>query len=240
MHLNEREFGEVDMLVFSRHEEVRTLLGDARFQFGFIDGTQMYDTMAGFMPHRHGSEHARLRRAVAAPFTPKHVRTMQSAIERVVEEALDVLEQAGPGADLVSKFALPVPSRIIGEILGVPSADHLKFNEITAGITDTSLSPEGYMAAMVLVSLLNANRDPALAEGNPDELDLTRGPVAHVAFGHGAHQCPGQHLARFEPEIALPALFRRLPTLKLAVPREDLEFNRSGIIYGLKELPVKW
>lgn len=92
----------------------------------------------------------------------------------------------------------------------------------------------------VLVSLLNANRDPELVP-EPDRLDLSREPAAHLAFGFGPHQCPGQHLARLELQLALPALFRRFPGLELAVPADELVFHQDGAnVYGLEALPVTW
>lgn len=92
----------------------------------------------------------------------------------------------------------------------------------------------------VLVSLLNANRDPELVP-EPDRLDLSREPAAHLAFGFGSHQCPGQHLARLELQLALPALFRRFPGLELAVPADELVFHQDGAnVYGLEALPVTW
>ncbi len=92
----------------------------------------------------------------------------------------------------------------------------------------------------VLVSPLTANRDPELVR-DPDRLDLTREAATHMAFGFGSHQCPGQHLARLELELALPALFRRFPGLRPAVPDEELVFHRDGPnVYSLQALPVVW
>ncbi|SEH03617.1 hypothetical protein SAMN05444920_14031 [Nonomuraea solani] len=61
-----------------------------------------------------------------------------------------------------------------------------------------------------------------------------------MAFGYVVHQCLGQTLARAELEIALPTLLRRLPNLRLAVPREEIRFRHDMSIYGVHELPVTW
>ncbi|TMR22307.1 cytochrome P450 [Nonomuraea turkmeniaca] len=91
----------------------------------------------------------------------------------------------------------------------------------------------------VTVSIPAANRDPQhFAE--PDTLDLHRSASGHVAFGHGIHQCLGQQLARVEMEVALPALFDRFPTLRLAVPEEEVPLRDDMLIYGLYGLPVTW
>jgi cytochrome P450 len=91
----------------------------------------------------------------------------------------------------------------------------------------------------IICSLAAADRDPAVFT-SPDELDVTRPRRAHLAFGHGAHQCLGQNLARSELQVALPRLFQRLPGLCLAVPEEELRLRDSHIVYGLYELPVTW
>jgi cytochrome P450 len=92
---------------------------------------------------------------------------------------------------------------------------------------------------LVAVSLLAANRDPALVE-DPDRLDITRGAMGHVAFGHGLHHCLGAPLARMEMRTAFPALLRRFPKLDLAVPFEEVPFRPHHFIHGLQSLPVTW
>jgi cytochrome P450 len=91
----------------------------------------------------------------------------------------------------------------------------------------------------VVVSGLSANWDPAVFE-NPAELDLERGARHHIAFGYGPHQCLGQNLARLELQIVFDTLFRRIPTLRLAVPVDDIPFKTNTSIFGAYELPVTW
>ncbi|MGV9779316.1 cytochrome P450 [Streptosporangium sp. NPDC003464] len=91
----------------------------------------------------------------------------------------------------------------------------------------------------VIVSTLSANWDPA-AFKDPAELDIERGARHHLAFGFGPHQCLGQNLARMELQIVFDTLFRRIPTLRLAAPAEDLPFKTDAVIYGVHELPVTW
>jgi cytochrome P450 len=90
----------------------------------------------------------------------------------------------------------------------------------------------------VTLALHAANRDPARFP-DPDTLDLSRRAVGHVAFGHGIHQCLGQQLARVEMRVAFPALLNRFPTLRLAVPAEDVPVYISAI-YAAQNLPVTW
>ncbi|MGW0201223.1 cytochrome P450 [Nonomuraea sp. NPDC003201] len=91
----------------------------------------------------------------------------------------------------------------------------------------------------VIVSTLSANWDPT-AFKNPADLDVERGARHHLAFGFGPHQCLGQNLARMELQIVFDTLFRRIPTLRLATPAEDLPFKTDAVIYGVHELPVTW
>ena len=73
-----------------------------------------------------------------------------------------------------------------------------------------------------------------------DRLDLRREDGPHVGFGYGRHQCVGQQLARMELQIVLPTLLRRVPTLRLAVPLDELPFKHDTLAYGVYELPVTW
>jgi cytochrome P450 len=277
-------------------------------------------------------------------------------VEEIVAEHLDAMAQAGPPAELVGDFALPVPSMVICELLGVPYADRGEFTarssrqldstidvgerlrladearaymtdlvarhradpgedllgmlirEHAADITDAELvgignllliaghettsnmlslgtlallehpdqlarvrdDPASVDAAveellrwltvvhggfpraatrdttvgghpvaageLVIGSLAAANRDPEVVERG-DELDLSRTPAPHLAFGHGIHHCLGAPLARIEMRVAFPALLQRFPTLHLA---GEPEFRHRTLIYGLHRLPLAW
>ncbi|MBV9799937.1 MAG: cytochrome P450 [Solirubrobacterales bacterium] len=68
---------------------------------------------------------------------------------------------------------------------------------------------------LVHVSIAGANRDPAVFH-QPDRFDLDRANARrHLTFAHGPHVCVGVHLARLEARIALSALVRRFPTVRL-------------------------
>ncbi len=91
----------------------------------------------------------------------------------------------------------------------------------------------------VTISLPAANRDPSKYT-DPDTLDLFRSTSGHLGFGHGVHQCLGQQLARVEVQVALPALINRFPTLRLAVPADEVPLRTDMAIYGVHRLPVTW
>jgi cytochrome P450 len=83
------------------------------------------------------------------------------------------------------------------------------------------------------------NRDPATFP-EPDRLDVHRDARRHVAFGFGVHQCLGQPLARVELQVVYGTLYRRIPTLKLAVDLDQIAFKQDGLVNGVYELPVTW
>jgi cytochrome P450 len=92
----------------------------------------------------------------------------------------------------------------------------------------------------MILSYSTANRDPERF-ADPQALDLARPVAGHLAFGHGIHQCLGQQLARVELRVAFPALLDRFPTLRLAVPAEEVALRpETADIYGVKSLPVTW
>ena len=90
----------------------------------------------------------------------------------------------------------------------------------------------------VLAPVAAANRDP-LTFPDPDRFDIHRNARGHLAFGFGIHQCLGQPMARMELRIVFARLFRRFPTLRLAVPEEALVFRDSNA-YSIKALPLTW
>ncbi|MFI7130887.1 cytochrome P450 [Nonomuraea sp. NPDC050153] len=92
-------------------------------------------------------EHARLRRMVQAQFTVRRVESMRPAVQKIVDELIDDL-LAGPNpVDLVEAFALPVPSLVICELLGVPYSDHDFFQENSKTVIRRSATPEERAAA---------------------------------------------------------------------------------------------
>jgi cytochrome P450 len=92
----------------------------------------------------------------------------------------------------------------------------------------------------VTVSLAAANRDPQQFE-DPESFDHTTGASGHLGFGHGRHVCLGQHLARLEMRLALPAVFERFPKLGLAVPVHEVTLlSGDHFNYGVRDLLVTW
>ncbi|WP_283133709.1 cytochrome P450 [Rhizohabitans arisaemae] len=352
----------------SGYRHARTLLADPRFSnrpelqhavlpILLFEDPQGLGLPPGFFIFLDPPEHTRYRGALTGQFTVRRMRLLESRVAEIVTEHLDAMEAAGPPADLMADFALPIPSLVICELLGVPYDDREVFQRetdvliafdvgmdeaqaamarlagyllglvarkraapsddllgglaggtdlsdaeitgmaflllgaghettasmlglgtlallrhpaqlaamrddpdvvdggveelmrylsvVTAGVTRAALDDvefEGHLVKAgesVVFLLPEANRDP-LRFGAPDELDLSRTASGHLAFGHGIHQCLGQQLARIELRIAFPALLRRFPGLRPAVPIEQITVKPGSLIHGLTRFPVTW
>ncbi|HWR46400.1 MAG TPA: cytochrome P450 [Pseudonocardiaceae bacterium] len=90
---------------------------------------------------------------------------------------------------------------------------------------------------VVFPLLAAANRDPDRFP-DPDRLDLGRANNWHLSFGNGPHFCLGTPLARLEGEVAIGALVRRLPALRLDT--DTIEWRPKPALRGLERLPVAY
>ena len=88
----------------------------------------------------------------------------------------------------------------------------------------------------VLLMLGAANRDPAQFS-DPERFDIERTPNKHVAFGYGPHICLGAPLARLETAVAITALLKKFPRLRLE--SEDLTWD-FGFVWGPREVPLSF
>jgi cytochrome P450 len=70
-----------------------------------------------------GEEHTRFRRMLSKPFTFRRVEGLRPAIQQITEEHIDAMLAGPKPADIVTALALPVPSLVISELLGVPYED---------------------------------------------------------------------------------------------------------------------
>ena len=89
---------------------------------------KVVDLLRGWMVFRDDPAHNRLRDPVRRAFTPRRVEALESSIAATVESLLaDVA--AGSTFDLRSTLAAPLPALVIADLLGVPGADRLSFQE---------------------------------------------------------------------------------------------------------------
>jgi cytochrome P450 len=354
------------------YEEARTLFSDHRVSVddrrpGFPHWNEGMLSTVHKRPRSvftaDAEEHTRFRRMLSKPFTFKRVEGLRPVIQQVTDDAIDSMLAGPKPGEIVSALALPVPSLVISQLLGVPYEDAEMFQHHAnvglaryAAAEDTmkgAMSLHKYLAQLVEAKMENPAEDAVsdLAERvkagelsvkeaaqlgtglliaghettanmiglgvlallhhpdqaavlretddpkvvanaveellrylsiiqngqrrvaaedidiageviragegiiidnapanwdakeftEPDRLYLHRsGAGQHVAFGYGRHQCVGQQLARAELQIVFHALFRRVPTLELAVPIDDVPLKHDRLAYGVYELPVTW
>lgn len=91
----------------------------------------------------------------------------------------------------------------------------------------------------VIGAICSANRDESRFP-DADRFEPGRRGAPHLAFGHGPHYCLGAPLARAELRIALSALARRFPDLRLAVPVDEVRMHTGLLVNRLETLPVNW
>jgi cytochrome P450 len=148
--------GKVGWLL-TRHEDVRALLSDQRFSSDRLrtsSPVRAFPVRPGEPVFRAGSfigmdapEHTRYRRILTRWFTTRRMRELTPRIERIVAEHLDAMQRTGPPADLVPTFALPVPSLVICELLGVPYEDRAAFQSWTGTLLKIGAEEESTFAA---------------------------------------------------------------------------------------------
>ena len=88
----------------------------------------------------------------------------------------------------------------------------------------------------MMINYVAANHDPAQFE-NPRDFDASRSPNRHMAFGAGAHQCLGLHLARLQIKVLFEALLDRIESVELA---GEPKRSSTTFVGGLKTLPIRF
>ncbi|GGX59327.1 cytochrome P450 [Streptomyces minutiscleroticus] len=193
----------------TRHDHLRALLGDPRISADPGSPGYPHTTAAAksnFRTRRSfitmdDPEHARLRRMVTAPFAIRRIEALRPSIQKIVDDRIDTMLAGSGPVDLVEEFALPVPSLVICELLGVPYEDHDFFQRNTKVLVRRTSTPEDVLAASdaltgYLDDLLSAKRVrpgddllSTLATERVDTGQLTRHEAARtgvllLAAGH--------------------------------------------------------
>jgi cytochrome P450 len=96
-------------------------------------------------------DHTRLRALVHMAFTPRLIENMRARIQRLTDELLDAMEARGR-MDLIRDYALPLPTTIIAEMLGVPDRERHKFQRWSSAIVSTV--PGKWQMLKVIPSLI--------------------------------------------------------------------------------------
>ncbi|CAM3849500.1 cytochrome P450 [Kibdelosporangium persicum] len=186
------------------YDEVRQVMADTRFSSrqdlgivhvpfetpGMPTPTEPSPQMPGVFVAMDPPDHTRLRRRLTGAFTVKRMKTLEAHIIDVVDRQLDDLTRLTPPVDLVKEFALPVPSLVICELLGVPYEDRETFQVNSAKFLEKEVTLEEKMAALgalttYLAELVTGKRatpgDDILSDLASDD-DLTIEELTGVAF----------------------------------------------------------
>jgi cytochrome P450 len=147
----------------TRYDDVVTVLTDERFAkdvFRVLSKEQLAASpwmtkllapllmpLARHMLNRDPPDHTRLRALVQQAFSPRLVEGMRGRIETLADELLDGVKRRGR-MDLIADYALPIPTTIIAEMLGVPVGDRHKFHRWSGAMLSAGASRFGLLQAM--------------------------------------------------------------------------------------------
>ncbi|MYY12386.1 cytochrome P450 [Streptomyces sp. SID4919] len=143
-------YGEPAWLV-TRYADARLVLGDQRFSRAAAaardEPRQSEGRADGGILSMDPPDHTRLRSLVAGAFTARRAEKLRPQVRELTAGLLDALEAAGPPADLVDRFALPLPVAVICRLLGVPTEDRPRFRVWSdAALSTSSLTAAEFKA----------------------------------------------------------------------------------------------
>ncbi len=148
---------EMDAWILTRYEDVAAAAKDSK-RFGSMPADlvgEVPDEVKDQLPHGYAPwipalvntnppEHTRIRRLANHPLTPKSVARREQAIRDAANALIDEFVADGR-ADLVEKFATPMPLHVLIKFLGLPDEDNQRFRDWTLGMTELflpSITPE--------------------------------------------------------------------------------------------------
>jgi cytochrome P450 len=140
----------------TRHRDCMHLLREAKAGMRSTEGDSYSPRMteqarhgrAQFMLFQDPPTHTRLRKLVSHAFTPRAIERWRSEAARIADDCLDAV-QGRNEIDIIADLALPVPSTVICEMLGVPLADRDTFTTWTAEATH-AISPNPFPDPVVM------------------------------------------------------------------------------------------
>ncbi|GAA3673621.1 cytochrome P450 [Lentzea roselyniae] len=194
--------GETVWLV-TGHDEARAVLADPRMSADRINRPRARKLISPelhaemFPPERRAGsfifmdapEHTRYRRLLTGQFTVRRMRDLTPRIHEIVNARLDAMIEKGPPADLVQDFALPVPSLVICELLGVDYGDREEFQRRTAKLlslhttVDEQIKVNTDLRRFMHGLVRDKQRDPGddLLSGLVRDTDLNTDELAGIA-----------------------------------------------------------
>lgn len=198
---------------------------------------------------RAGPKSAELRRVIERTFTARRLEPLRPKIASIVDALLDNLISQSRPADLIGHFTLPLPARVIGEMLGIPSSDNAMLQSWSdVLISDWNGDREAVLAAYIsisehiaeliaskrthpaddLITALVAARDGA---GMPSDTDLAKIILGLLTVdGHGVttNLMNMSLLTLLDNSSELDLLLRNLDLIPRAVD-ELIRFSQLGL-----------
>ncbi|CAM3550027.1 cytochrome P450 [Kibdelosporangium persicum] len=125
----------INLWLVSGYEEAKAVLSNTKAfsnDFAHLMGTGATSVQQnpGGLGFADPPVHTRLRKLLTPEFTMRRLARLTPGIKRIIEGCLDTMDQAAGPVDLVAEFALPIPSLVICELLGVPYDDRDDFQRL--------------------------------------------------------------------------------------------------------------
>jgi cytochrome P450 len=139
------------------YQQAREILADQRFSSDIAVKHMAFPTdrpadleagVPGLMEHMDPPEHTRIRRRLMGQFTVRRMRQLVPRIEQIATDYAEAMVRKGPPADLVDDFALPVSSKVICELLGVPFSLRDRFESDSEKLLRLEIEPDEARAAL--------------------------------------------------------------------------------------------
>jgi cytochrome P450 len=131
--------GSLTMWLITKYADARELLS-SRDTSNSLGRSESAAAQPGFLVSLDPPDHTRIRRMLTGQFSMRRLTAMRPYIEQITTKLLDQMEAAGPPVDLMQAFALPLPSLVICELLGVPFEDQADFQRRSDTMLDVSVT----------------------------------------------------------------------------------------------------
>jgi cytochrome P450 len=172
----------------TRHEDIRAVLGNPSFSADVrredfpLSYANQREEQSGLLLRLDDPEHARQRRMLMREFSVKAAQALRPQLEEVTDDLIDAMLEKGGPIDLNPAFALPLPSRAICQILGVPYEEHDVFQRYADASTILDTSPEERQQMFIEAFTYYADLVQRKADDPGDDL-ISRLIAEHVTSG---------------------------------------------------------
>jgi cytochrome P450 len=141
------DFDGSEVWLVTAYEDAKAILVDPRFSSDF--STPGFPARLTSQPPGPGTfirmdppDQARLRHLLHPELSRRQVDALRPTVKRIVDELLDTMLASDPPADLIAQFALPLPSRVITLLLGIPYEDREFFHYTTRVMGEQTTPPD--------------------------------------------------------------------------------------------------